>query len=45
MKGLAVMMALNQKNLSHVGELKYLSFIRCDCCLKVLKNDRYNKEV
>ena len=45
MKGLAVMIALNQKNLSHVGELKYLSFLRCSYCLKELKHDRYYKEV
>lgn len=45
MKGLAVMIALNQKNLSHVGEFEYLLLLRCSCRLKVFKNDRYYKEV
>lgn len=37
--------SLKSENLSHVGELKYLSFLRCSYCLKELKHDRYYKEV
>lgn len=45
MKGLAVMIALNQKNLSHVGELKYLLLLRCSCRLKVQNNDKYYNKI
>lgn len=38
-------MTLNQKNLSHVRRIKYLSLFQFYYGLKELKNDRYYKEV
>ena len=43
MKGLAVMIALNQKNLSHVGEFEYLLLLSCR--LKVQNNDKYYNKI
>lgn len=46
MKGLAVMIALNQKIISQSRRIKYLSLLfRCGYCLKVKYNDKYYKQV
>lgn len=44
-KGLAVMIALNQKNLSHVGKFEYLLLLRCGYCLMVKLNDKYHNKI